>query len=75
MENMKDYDCPKIQDRANPTTDAVMWIGSNYPFRHNTTHHGAERKAEFIGWWAIKHSQRSCPLCKRLSMYLLFVTS
>ena len=43
VDNLDDYDCPKIQDLVK--TDS-LWICSNYPFRHKTRLHCAERKAK-----------------------------
>ena len=52
VENLDDYGCPKIQDLVK--TDSV-WICSNYPFRHKTRLHFAERKAKVYGEWAMQH--------------------
>ena len=50
VENLDDYGCPKIQDLVK--TDS-LWISSNYPFRHKTRLHCAERKAKVYGEWAM----------------------
>ena len=52
VENLDDYGCPKIQDLVK--TDS-LWICSNYPFRHKTRLHCAERKAKVDGDWALQH--------------------
>ena len=52
VENMDDYDCPKIQDLVK--TDS-SWICSSYPFRYKTRLHCAERKAKVYGDWAMKY--------------------
>ena len=52
VENLDDYDCPKIQDLAK--TDS-SWICSSYLLRHKTRLHCAERKANVYGDWAMKH--------------------
>ena len=52
VENLDDYGCPKIQDLVK--TDS-LWICSNYPFRHKTRLHCAERKAKVYGEWAMQH--------------------
>ena len=52
VENLDDYGCPKIKDLVK--TDS-LWICSNYPFRHKTRLHCAERKAKVYGEWAMQH--------------------
>ena len=52
VENLDDYGCPKIQDLDK--TDS-LWICSNYPFRHKTRLHCAERIAKVYGEWAMQH--------------------
>ena len=52
VENLDDYGCPKIQYLVK--TDS-LWICSNYPFRHKTKLHCAERKANVYGEWAMQH--------------------
>ena len=52
VENLDDYGCPKIQDLVK--TDSLR-ICSNYPFRHKTRLHCAERKAKVYGEWAMQH--------------------
>ena len=52
VENLDDYGCPKTQDFIK--TDS-SWICSNYPFRHKTRLHCAERKAKVYGDWARQH--------------------
>ena len=51
VENLDDYGCPKIQDLVK--TDS-SWICSNYPFRHKTRLHCAERKTKVYGEWAMQ---------------------
>ena len=51
VENLDDYGCPKIQDLVK--TDS-LWICSNYPSRHKTRLHCAERKAKVYGEWAMQ---------------------
>ena len=46
VENLDDFGCPKIQDLVK--TDS-LWTCSNYPFRHKTRLHCAERKAKMYG--------------------------
>ena len=52
VENLDDSGCPKIQDLFK--TDS-LWICSNYPFRHKTRLHCAERKTKVYGEWAWQH--------------------
>ena len=52
VENLDDYDCPKIQDLVK--TDS-LWICFSYPFRHKTRLHCALRKAKVYGEWAMQH--------------------
>ena len=52
VENLDDYDCPKIQDLVK--TDS-LWTCSSYPFRHKTRLHFAERKTKVYGEWAMQH--------------------
>ena len=52
VENLDDYGCPKIQDLVKRDSS---WICSNYPFRHKTRLHCAERKAKVYGDWAMQH--------------------
>ena len=49
LENLDDYGCPKIENLVK--TDS-LWKSSNYPFRHITRLHSAERKAKVYGEWA-----------------------
>ena len=49
VENLDDYGCPKIQHL---NTD---WLCTNYPYRHKTTLHCAERKAKAFGEWSVQH--------------------
>ena len=49
---LDDYGCPKIQHLVK--TDS-LWICSNYPLRHKTGLHCAERKANVYGEWAMQH--------------------
>ena len=52
VENLDDYDCPKIQDLVN--TDS-LWTCSSYPFRYKTRLDCAERKAKVYREWAMQH--------------------
>ena len=52
VENLDDYDCPKIQDFVE--TDSLRNC-SSYPFQHKTSLHCAERKAKVYGDWAMQH--------------------
>ena len=52
VENLDDYDCPKIQDLVKMYS---LWICSSYPFRHKTRLNCAERKAKVYGQWAMQH--------------------
>ena len=52
VENLDDYDCPKIQDLVK--TDS-SWICSSYPFRHKIRLHCAKGKAKVYGEWAMHH--------------------
>ena len=52
VENSDDYGCPKFQDLVK--TDS-LWICSNYPFRHKTRLHCAERKAKVSGERVMQH--------------------
>ena len=52
VENLDDYDCPKIQYIVKTES---LWICSNYPLRHKTRLHCAERKAKVYGEWAMQH--------------------
>ena len=52
VENFDDYGCPKIQSLVK--TDS-LWMCANYPFRHKTRFHCAERKAKVYGEWAMQH--------------------
>ena len=52
VENLDDYDCPKVQDLVK--TDS-LWICSSYPFRHKIRFHCAERKAKVYVEWAMQH--------------------
>ena len=45
VENLDDYGCPKIQDLVKRDS---LWTCSNYPFRHKTRLHCAERKAKSV---------------------------
>ena len=44
VENLEDHGCPKVRDLV----DEEVWICSSYPFRHKTTIHCAERKANCL---------------------------
>ena len=52
VENLDDYDGPKNQCLVKTES---LWICSNYPFRHKTRLHCAERKANVYGEWAMQH--------------------
>ena len=52
VENLDDYGCPKNQVLVKTGS---LWICSNYPFRHKTRLHCAERKAKVYGEWARQH--------------------
>ena len=52
VENLDDYDCPKIQDLVK--TDSLS-ICSNYLFRYKTRLPCAKRKAKVYGDWAMQH--------------------
>ena len=52
VENLDDYGCPKIQNLVKMDG---LWIISNYPFRHKTRLHCAERKAKVHGELAMRH--------------------
>ena len=52
VEKLNDYGCPKIQDLVKKGSS---WICSNYPFRHKTRLHCAERKGKVYGDWAMQH--------------------
>ena len=43
VENLDDYDCPKIQDLVKTDSSRIC---SSYTFRHKTSLHCAERKAK-----------------------------
>ena len=51
VENLDDYDCPKIQDLVKTNSS---WICSSYRFRHRIRLHCAERKAKVYGDWAMQ---------------------
>ena len=52
VENLDDYDCPKIQDLVK--TDS-SWICSSDHCRDNRRFHCAARKAKVYGEWAKQH--------------------
>ena len=52
VENLDDYDCPKIQDLVK--TDS-SWICSSYPFRHKTRRQWAKRTAKVYEKRAMQH--------------------
>ena len=43
VENLDDYGCPKIQDLVGEGKANISWICSDYPFRHKTRLHCAEK--------------------------------
>ena len=47
VENLDDHGCPKLQQLVE--SDKQILICSSYPFRHKTTLHCAERKANLFG--------------------------
>ena len=51
VENLDDYSCAKIQDVVKTDNSRIC---SNYPFRHRTRLHCAERKATVYGEWAMQ---------------------
>ena len=55
VENLDDYNCPKIRDVVGEKKTDSSWICSIYPFRHETRLHCAERKAKVDGEWAMQH--------------------
>ena len=55
VENLDDHGCPKIRDLVDPRADGETWICPSYPFRHKTTLHCAERKANMLGQWTMLH--------------------
>ena len=48
VENLDDYGCPKIQELN------CDWLCSSYPYRHRTTLHCAEKKAQIFGTWTLQ---------------------
>ena len=54
VENSDDHGCPKIRDLVDPKSDEETWICLSYPFVQKTTLHCAERKAKFLGNWAMQ---------------------
>ena len=52
VQNLNDYGCSKIQDLVKTKS---LWNCFNYPFRHKTRLHCAERKAKVYGEWAMQH--------------------
>ena len=50
-ESLKDHGCPKVRDLV----VEKIWIRSSYPFRHKTTLHCGERKANLFGNWIMRH--------------------
>ena len=55
VENLDDYDCPKIQYLVAVGKTNSSWMCSSHPFRHKTRLHCAERKAKVYGEWAMQH--------------------
>ena len=53
LENLDDQGFPKTRDLINEK----IRICSRYPFRHKTTLHGAERKANLFGNWTMQLSK------------------
>ena len=51
MEKLEDQGCTKVQSLA----DEEVWVCSSYPFRHKTTFHCAESKANMFGNWIMRH--------------------
>ena len=55
VENVDDYDCPKIQDLIVAEEGRIVsWICSSYPFRYKSRLHCAERKANVYGEWVFQ---------------------
>ena len=52
VEKLDNYGCPKIQDLVKGDSSRIC---SNYPFRHKTRLHCAEKKAKVYGEWAMQH--------------------
>ena len=52
VEKLDEYGCPNFQDFVK--TDN-LWICSNYPFRHKTRLHCAERKTKVYGEITMQH--------------------
>ena len=55
VENLDDYDCPKIQGVLGEGKADSSWICFSYPFRNKTRLHCAETKAKVHGEWAMQH--------------------
>ena len=66
VENLDDYGSPKIQDLVGEGKTDKSSICSNYPCRHRTRLHCAERKAKVYGEWL-------CNICKLLYVFIVFV--
>ena len=54
-ENLDDSGCPKIQDLVGERKTNSSWICSTYLFRHKTSRHGGESKANVYVDWAMQH--------------------
>ena len=48
VDNLHDYDCPKIQDHVGEGKTDSSLICSSYPFRHKKRLHCAKKKAKVI---------------------------
>ena len=56
VKNLDGHGCPKFKNvMVNPKTEEKTWICTNYPFRHKSTHHCAERKAKVFGVSIMHH--------------------
>lgn len=57
--NLEDYGCPKVTELSFVDEEDHKFcdgfICSSYPFRHQYTHHCAERKAYMYGQWTVTH--------------------
>lgn len=52
VDNLDDLSCPKAQNLIFRDNDnSLVWDCSNYPIRHKSTMHCAERKAFVYGLW------------------------
>ena len=68
VENLDDYECPKIQDLVGEGKTDSSWICCSYPFQHKTKLHCSERKAKVYGEGALQHLD-----LKILYVFIVFV--